>query len=174
LKSRPSNAKETADVDRHVREAAIRRAKRADLAQAADLIVRTKRLNNEFDPLFKVVDDAQSKAKEYLEESLGHEKVLLLVGVQGDKVVAILRAEVRERVLYEPSVEGFITDFYIMPEYRRKALGEKVLRQATKELVRMGAGVITAAVPTRNEIAVRFYTKSGFRSLVQLFAGKGQ
>ncbi|MBI3841202.1 MAG: GNAT family N-acetyltransferase, partial [Thaumarchaeota archaeon] len=37
------------------------------------------------------------------------------------------------------------------------------------ELKKMGAELIAAEVPTQNEIAVKFYGKRGFRSLVQLF-----
>jgi ribosomal protein S18 acetylase RimI-like enzyme len=38
----------------------------------------------------------------------------------------------------------------------------------------MGAEIVTAEVPTQNDIAVRFYTKRGFRSIVQIFGGKTQ
>jgi ribosomal protein S18 acetylase RimI-like enzyme len=88
--------------------------------------------------------------------------------------VSVLRGEIRERLLYEPDTEGRITDFYVLPEFRRKALGEQMLEAATAQLKKMGAKVIVADVPTQNEIAVRFYTKRGFRSVVQLFASRDQ
>jgi len=148
----------------------IRRATSGDANEAADLIVRMKRLNNEFDPLFAVVEDAQERARRYVESSMGSEGVLLLVCTRGKKVVGVLRAELRERRFYSPGTEGHITDFYILPEFRRKALGNQVLDRAMKELKRMGANIITAEVPSQNEIAVRFYNKRGFRSLLQVFA----
>ncbi len=150
----------------------IRRAKQADSDQAADLIVRTKRLNNEFDPIFTVSQGAQEKARRYFLASLKAPKVLLIVGAQGPKVIAVIRAEIRERILYEPDTEGFVTDFYILPEFRRKALGAQMIERASAELKRMGAKVITAGVPSRNEIAVRFYTKRGFRPVIQLFTSE--
>ena len=148
----------------------IRKATKGDLAAAADLIVRTKRLNNEFDPLFAVVGDAKKKAEAYLSSTLDSRDRLLLVAADGDKVVGVLRAEIRERLFYEPSREGFITDFYIMPEQRRRALGHDMLEQASGDLTKMGAQIIVAEVPSQNEIAFKFYTKRGFRSLVQHFA----
>jgi ribosomal protein S18 acetylase RimI-like enzyme len=84
-----------------------------------------------------------------------------------------LAGRLRERVFYMPSKDGHITDFYIMPEFRRKALGNEILEKASDELKKMGAELITAEVPTQNEIAVKFYTKRGFRSLVQVFSSKG-
>jgi ribosomal protein S18 acetylase RimI-like enzyme len=152
----------------------IRQATQADVAVAAELIVRTKRLNNEFDPLFTVVSNAKERAESYVANSLKSRDVLLLVAAAGQKVVGILRAEMRDRLYYVPSRSGHITDLYILPEFRRKALGNEMLERAAVELKKMGAEIVTAEVPSQNDIAVRFYTKRGFRSLVQIFAGKGQ
>ena len=146
----------------------IRRAKQDDLGAVADLIVRTKRLNNEFDPLFAVVSDAKARAEKHVLASVGAPDKLLLVAVEGQKVVGVLRAEMRERLFYEPHHEGFITDFYILPEHRRKALGNDMIQRASAELEKMGAEIIVADVPARNEIANRFYSKRGFRSLTNL------
>ena len=74
----------------------------------------------------------------------------------------------RERLFYEPHMEGFVTDFYILPEYRRKALGNKMIQKAATELRKMGAQIIVADVPARNEIANKFYMKRGFRPLSNL------
>ena len=147
----------------------IRRAKKEDKGAVADLIVRTKRLNNEFDPLFAVVADAKERAESYIASTIGVPDKLLLVATEGPKVVGVLRAEMRERLFYEPHKEGFITDFYILPEHRRKALGNDVILQASAELKKMGAQIIVADVPARNEIANKFYVKRGFRALTNHF-----
>jgi ribosomal protein S18 acetylase RimI-like enzyme len=147
----------------------IRRAKREEMAAVSDLIVRTKRLNNEFDPLFAVVPDAKTRAEKYIQTTIGTPDGLLLVAAEGSKIVGVLRAEMRERMFYEPHMEGFITDFYILPEHRRKALGHEMLLQASAELKKMGAQIIVADVPAQNEIANRFYIKRGFRALTNLF-----
>ncbi|HEY6282532.1 MAG TPA: GNAT family N-acetyltransferase [Nitrososphaerales archaeon] len=147
----------------------IRRALKGDSGPIADLVVRTKRLNNEFDPLFAVVEDAKSRAEKYIVSTIGSPDKLLLVAADDSKIVGVLRAEMRERMFYDPHVEGLITDFYILPEYRRKALGNQIIKQASVELKKMGAQIIVADVPTQNEIATRFYDKRGFRSLNQFF-----
>jgi ribosomal protein S18 acetylase RimI-like enzyme len=143
----------------------IRRARKEDLGAVANLIVRTKRLNNEFDPLFAVVPDVKARAEKHVFGSIEPPDKLLLVAAEGSKVVGVLRAEMRERLFYEPHMEGFITDFYILPEYRRKALGNEMIQKAATELKRMGAQILVADVPAQNEIANRFYTKRGFRAL---------
>jgi len=148
----------------------IRAATKEDVDAIADLIARTKRLNSEFDPLFGVAQHAQDKARSYLLDSLKRPNVVLLVAARGAKVVGAIRAELRDREFYEPQTVGHITDFYILPEFRRSALGKQVIEKMSVELRKMGALMITCEVPTRNEIAVRFYEKNGFRSLLQTFA----
>ncbi len=146
----------------------IRHAREADLSAIADLIVRTKRLNNEFDPLFAVVPDAKERAEKHTRATMGASDKLLLVANEGPKVVGVLRAEMRQRMFYEPHQEGFITDFYILPEYRRKALGNEMIQRASVELKKMGAQIVVADVPALNEIANRFYIKRGFRPLTNI------
>jgi ribosomal protein S18 acetylase RimI-like enzyme len=153
-----------------LKELVIREAKAADVDQAADLIVRMKKLNGEFDPLFKVVDDAKARAGEYLRGSVDAPDKLLLVASEGQKVLGVLRAILTDRLFYQPSREGVITDFYILPEWRRRALGDDMLQRASERLKKMGAEMIVAEFPARNEIASNFYTKRGFRALVNTFA----
>jgi ribosomal protein S18 acetylase RimI-like enzyme len=151
-------------------ELEIREAGSEDVEQAAELIVRMKRLNGEFDPLFKVVDDAQQRAVEYLSASMGGGDRFVLVAARGKKVFGVLRAEVKDRLFYIPSKEGDITDFYILPEVRRKDVGREIVDRASQKLKAMGAEIIVAEFPAQNAIAVRFYSKRGFRAVVDIFA----
>lgn len=151
-------------------ELVVREAKAEDIEKAAELIVRMKKLNGEFDPLFKVVEDAQQRAVSYLSDSLGSKGRLVLVATRGRKVVGVLRAEIRNRLFYQPAKEGSITDFYILPEVRRMDVGREIISQASQSLKAMGAEMIVAEFPAQNAIAVRFYTKRGFRALVEIFA----
>lgn len=148
----------------------VREATREDLPQAVELIVRMKRLNGEFDPMFRVVDNISERALQYLTDSLGSESSIVWVAVTGNRVVGILRAEVKSRLFYEPEIEGLITDFYILPEARRKALGNEMILAASKRLKERGAQIVTAEFPAQNEIAAKFYSKRGFRALVEYFA----
>jgi len=172
--SRPSKYKTKPPRPSGVDSVKLQRGAAGDVTAAAELIVRMKWLNNEFDPLFSVVPNAKERAEKYVSDSLKSRDVLLLVAKAGEKVVGILRAELRDRIFYVPTRSGHITDFYVMPEFRRKALGNQILERAYIELRKMGAEIVTAEVPTQNDIAVKFYTKRGFRSLVNIFGGKNQ
>ncbi|MGI0131548.1 MAG: GNAT family N-acetyltransferase [Thermoplasmata archaeon] len=152
----------------------VRLAKEKDVAALAPLLVRLKRLNEEFDPLLKVRDDADERAREVLAADLKNPKGVLLaaegVGPDKDKVVGVVRACVRERAFYVPEQEGVILDIYLLPLYRRRGVGEYLLKAATDHLREKGAAVVTAEFPSQNEIATRFYAKRGFRPITALHA----
>ena len=153
-----------------MKDIVVREATREDVPQAVELIMRMKRLNGEFDPMFRVVDSISERALQYLTDSLGSESSIVWVAATGKRVVGILRAELKSRIFYEPEMEGLITDFYILPEARRKALGNEMIQTASKKLKERGAQIVTAEFPAQNEIAAKFYSKRGFRALVNYFA----
>jgi ribosomal protein S18 acetylase RimI-like enzyme len=148
----------------------IRLATRDDVAQAAELLTRMKRFNAEFDPLLNVARDVGHQASKYITDSVGAKNTLLLVATSGERVVGVLRAELRRRPFYEPSKEGHVTDLYILPEARRRALGRQMLEEAKKRLASKGAQIMTAEFPASNHFAVAFYHKNGFRALTNLYA----
>jgi ribosomal protein S18 acetylase RimI-like enzyme len=155
-------------------EPGIRQASREDIGQAAELLVRTKRFNSEFDPFLNVAKDIDQQASRYIADSVGGKNTLVLVATSGKRVVGVLRAELRERLFYEPSKEGHITDLYILPEARRRALGRQMLEEAKKRLAAKGAKLMTAEFPAQNHFAMAFYHKNGFRALTHLYASEGR
>ena len=154
---------ETSDV-------VIRDAKTSEVDAIADLALRLKRLNGEFDPMFQVRDDAEEKLREYLTEAIDNPERIVLVAVAGEKVVGMVKADLVDRLFYVPKTKGEIVEFYVLPEYRRKGLGEEFLDHIIRRLNQEGADIIAAEFPALNEIAVSFYEKQGFRGLVSIYA----
>lgn len=152
----------------------IRPARPEDIEPCADLVVRLKRLNGEFDPMLKVTDSALEEAKTYLREALASEQHVVLVAERRGKVVGMVKADLRDRRFYEPRTEGVIVDFYVLPEFRRRKLGEDLVEHTTRHLRQRGAQIIAAEFPTQNQIAVRFYEKQGFRPLENVFARRSE
>jgi ribosomal protein S18 acetylase RimI-like enzyme len=152
----------------------LRPARATDLPALVPLLLRLKRLNEEFDPLLKVRDDAEEQARAVLTANLSDPKAVILaaegVGADKDKVVGFVRALLRERPFYAPEWEGVIVDIYLLPLYRRHGVGEYLLREISAALKSKGAGVVTAEFPAQNEIAVRFYAKRGFRPITAVHA----
>ncbi len=167
--ARPPNPTEDPAKQIHLRLAGEK-----DLPQLVPLLLRLKRLNEEFDPLLKVRPDAEVRAREVLKADLQNPRSVLLaaegLGTDAGKLVGIVRATVRERPFYAPDSEGVIQDIYLMPLYRRHGVGEFLLQETVRYLKERGAGLVTAEFPTQNEIASRFYAKRGFRPITALHA----
>jgi ribosomal protein S18 acetylase RimI-like enzyme len=152
----------------------LRPATAQDVPAIVPLLLRLKRLNEEFDPLLRVRDDAAEQARTVLTAQIADPKALVLaaegVGPDRDKLVGYVRAIVRERPFYAPEHEGVIVDIYLLPLYRRRGVGEYLLAEVATALKGKGAGIVTAEFPAQNEIASRFYAKRGFRPVTLIHA----
>jgi ribosomal protein S18 acetylase RimI-like enzyme len=152
----------------------LRPATASDIPAVVPLLVRLKRLNEEFDPLLRVRPDVEARAAEVLKRDVASSEALVLAaegqGADAGKIVGVVRALVRERPFYTPEREGVIVDIYLLPLYRRHGVGEYLLEETAARLKAKGAGIVTADFPVRNEIAVRFYAKRGFRAITALQA----
>ncbi len=152
----------------------LRPARDADIPAIVPLLLRLKRLNEEFDPLLKVRADAEAQATQVLRQQIADPKAVVLaaegIGPEIGKVVGFVRAIVRERPFYAPEHEGVIVDVYLLPLYRRRGVGEFLLGEVSAALKAKGAGIVTAEFPAQNEIAARFYAKRGFRPVTAIHA----
>ena len=118
----------------------------------------------------KTTDSLENEAQRALERAASNSESLVLVALVGSKVVGIVKADLKDRTFYEPRREGAIDEFYILPEYSGEASERDLLSSISEKLKEKGAELITAEFPSQNEIAKRFYTKLGFRSLTNVYA----
>lgn len=148
----------------------IRPIKEGELQSTASLVARLKRLNGEFDPLLKTSSSVEADSQKTLRQDLENKNAVVLVAVEDSKIVGVVKAEVVDRVFYEPRKEGAIVEFYILPEFRRGRLGKDLLNAMVEALQKKGAELITAEFPSQNDIAKRFYSKLGFRAITNVYA----
>ncbi|MDJ0270866.1 MAG: GNAT family N-acetyltransferase [Aigarchaeota archaeon] len=147
----------------------FRKATLNDLDRLVDLLIRQKRLNEEFDPLLRLREDIAETGRKYLEEAIMSENSLVVVAEADGRVVGFLKADIKERLFYYPKTEGNIVELYLLPEYRRKGNGVKLLEYAVN-ILKERAEIITAEFPSLNEIATRFYTNLNFRAIISTYA----
>ncbi len=148
----------------------VRPALESDVDALADLIARLKRLNGEFDPLLKPAENLLSISKEYIKSKISSPNSVVLVAEIEGKVVGVVVGDVEDRLFYEPRMAGVIREFYILPEFRRKGLGKRMMNEVMDALRKKGAQMITAEFPALNEIAIEFYRKMNFRPIESTYA----
>lgn len=152
------------------RKVVVRTIKNEDVQKASELLARLKRLNGEFDPLLKTVENVEKESERVLAQAMSSNNSVVLVAVDREKIVGLVRGDVVDRIFYEPRKEGAIVEFYILPEFRRASLGMELMTSMIERLRKKGASLITAEFPSQNEIAKNFYRKLGFRSLMNVYA----
>lgn len=59
--------------------------------------------------------------------------------------------------------EGYVTNVAVLPEYRRKGIGERLLREAVRGARERGCDFLSLEVRVGNDPAIRLYEKLGFR-----------
>ncbi len=145
----------------------VREATPEDVDQLARLVARLKELNEELDPHFKTVDNLEEQARKYVEEAVAadNRKVIVAADEETGEAVGLVILELQDRVFYEPRIKAVITDFYVLPRYRRRRVGTLLLEKAEEAAREAGAGIITAVYPAGNSIAASFYKGRGFREL---------
>ena len=148
----------------------IRKAEERDIDEFINLIMRMKRLNGEFDSIFKANDENISSIKEYYLNCIrDREKFVTLVALSGAKIAGLVKAEIRNRISYFPPQELRIVDLYIMPEFRRKKVGNLLINAIYDEMKKRKITIITAEFPSLNMIALNFYKKIGYREITSVY-----
>ncbi|MFP3169425.1 MAG: GNAT family N-acetyltransferase [Thermoproteus sp.] len=148
----------------------IRAALESDVDALADLIARLKRLNGEFDPLLKPAENLLAASKEYVKSKISSPSSVVLVAEVDGRAVGVIVGDVEDRLFYEPRMAGIIREFYVLPEFRRKGLGKRMMSEAMDALRRKGAQMIMADFPALNEISIEFYKKMNFRPIESIYA----
>jgi|BEDMetMinimDraft_2_1075160.scaffolds.fasta_scaffold00492_5 ribosomal protein S18 acetylase RimI-like enzyme len=150
-------------------ELTMRKAKEQDAEQILELVIRLKKLNEEFDPLFSVSEDARKAGEQYVKNAINSQESFVAVAEAGKRVVGMVKVDFRTRVFYTPKREGRIVDLYLLPEFRRKGFGEKMVNYVWDSL-KGKIDILTVEFPSANKISTSFYTKLGFRPIVNIYA----
>jgi ribosomal protein S18 acetylase RimI-like enzyme len=148
----------------------VREMLAADIDGSVDLILRLKKLNGEFDSIFVVSDKAKKDAEDRLKEAVKNpERHISLLAERGGKILGVMLINILDRCYYLPEKEARITDFYIMPEFRRSGAGKMLISRSYEELKKRKISIITAEFPSQNLIALRFYKSLGYREIVGIY-----
>ncbi len=95
----------------------------------------------------------------------------LLCVMQKNTIVGILQLDAER---YEDENIGYISFFYMLPEYRNQGLGIQILGEAISVYRAMGRDKIALICGSDNEKGLSFYQRQGFYSIDQGDAGFAQ
>ncbi|BAA79345.1 putative acetyltransferase [Aeropyrum pernix K1] len=145
----------------------VRPPRPGDKEVLAELIYRFYMLNEEFDPLWTLKDDAKEAAAAEAEKIVaGGGGEIVLVAQVAEEVVGYIRGYIREMPLLANGRMAVVKEIYVKPQARRLGLGSLLLERFSEEARRLGARAVAGEFPAQNAIAHRFYERLGFRSFM--------
>ena len=142
----------------------VREATEADLDRVAELWSEMIDLHHDLDERFWCrKPDGQSIFREWMAESVGDEKRVLVVADVDGAVAGFIHGEfVDAPPPVEDKVSGYISDVSIGFDYRGKGVGRKLMTAALERFARLGAEDVTLLAAVKNDCATAFYEALGF------------
>jgi ribosomal protein S18 acetylase RimI-like enzyme len=143
----------------------VRALEAADLDDVGRMAAALVRYHHELDPKrFLLVDGVESGYKKFFQSQLEDPRVVLLVGLRGNRRVgyAYARAEPRDwNALLD--AHGALHDIYVDPDERRSGVASALLGEVKARLARAGSPRLVLSTAVQNEAAQRLFERHGFR-----------
>ena len=154
-------------------EASVRGARRVDVQPLTDLRIAYLAELARLEPRLQLLPDVRERTLHALPVWIDQDDRVLLVsevpgvGEEGHPVLlgyATGVAKVWPPVLRNQHV-GEVSELYVLPDSRGQGVGRALLKRLTAALRELGAEVLRAPVPTRNEDSLQRFEAIGYRPL---------
>ncbi|EQB74115.1 MAG: acetyltransferase [Ferroplasma sp. Type II] len=149
----------------------IRLMEKKDIEGVMEQLLRLKHLNEEFDPLLKVSigneKEISEKLTKIIEDKDDH---INLVAEEGNRVIGMIMSDIVFRIYYDPKYEARIREFYVMPEFRSKGIGMKLIEKLKEIAAQRNIKMVTAEFPSLNLLASNFYKSIDFKELIKIYS----
>ena len=109
--------------------------------------------------------EPRNKPAFIIDKKLAVDDNLFFVALEKDKIVGTIMAG------YDGH-RGWIYSMAVLPEFRNKEIGTKLLKHAENELKKLGCVKINLQIHIRNELVKEFYIKNGYEIEDRLSMGK--
>ena len=149
----------------------IRVMEKKDVEMVMEQLLRLKHLNEEFDPLLKVSEGNEKEISEkiirIIEDKDNH---INLVAEEGNRVIGMITSDIIFRIYYDPKYEARIREFYVMPEFRAKGIGMKLIGKLKEVAAQRNIKMVSAEFPSLNLLASKFYESIDFKELIKIYS----
>lgn len=149
----------------------IRLMENKDVEMVMEQLLRLKHLNEEFDPLLKVSEGNEKEISEkiirIIEDKDNH---INLVAEEGNRVIGMITSDIIFRIYYDPKYEARIREFYVMPEFRAKGIGMKLIEKLKEVAAQRNIKMVSAEFPSLNLLASKFYESIDFKELIKIYS----
>ena len=145
-------------------EITIRPAADADKPALVDMMLAFNLELDRFDPCFQMdPQEARIYFAGYLDDTLADRRTAYFLALCGETPAGFLEIAARRAAAVMGKVSyGHISSLYVLPRYRRRGVGEKLVETALAWFGERGLDMVQLHVLVQNEAAVAFWRKMGF------------
>jgi ribosomal protein S18 acetylase RimI-like enzyme len=143
-----------------------------DLDKASRLVHKFWGLNSEFEPTLELDEDYLDEIEKNLKMSIADKRQMVLVARVEQKIVGLIRVEIRDNPYYGKKHIAKIIELYVVPAQRRAGIAAALLERVSERLGGQDMEILTAEFPTQNVLAASFYENNSFRPFVTVYARK--
>ena len=141
----------------------IARAEEHQIPAIAELWLEFMRFHQDIEPFFKPREGAVAGEEEQLRRVMKSEDGLVLVATDEGRVVGFAHSEIRgPHKVYSMDRYGALDTMAVTAEYRRKGVGEAMLREIRDWFRSRNVDRVELEVLSKNDIGYSFWKKHGF------------
>jgi ribosomal protein S18 acetylase RimI-like enzyme len=127
----------------------------------------------EIEPITMPSEANSNKWFSFVRDGLDKKRTLMLIAKAEEKTVGFVSATLpREQAFEVAQSFGIVNDLYVLPEFRRKGIGKKLLEECLNRIRAGGFKAARLSVLLGDESAIRLYQKLGFRIFMHSMARK--
>jgi ribosomal protein S18 acetylase RimI-like enzyme len=147
-----------------------RPAQRADLPALLQLMEPYAREQQEMVPINNLTENFMELASVGLGQALNHPAgcVMVAVETQGQSPVIVgyaIGMMQEPPAIFEPEAYTFVSDLYILPEFRRRGIGTGLVDRVRAWGWSKGINRLSLVLPNGNVAALKLYEKLGFQPI---------
>jgi ribosomal protein S18 acetylase RimI-like enzyme len=143
-----------------------------DLDKASRLIHKFWGLNSEFEPTLELDEDYLEEIKKNVKMSITDKRQMVLVARDEQKIVGLIRVEIRDNPYYGKKLIAKIIELYVVPAHRRAGIAAALIDRISERLSGQDMETLTAEFPTQNVLAASFYESNSFAPFITVYAKK--
>ena len=142
----------------------IRKAKVKDVVGLAKFGVKLIKYHHKLDPYEAPAEDIEKVYLSYFKKCIHSNKKLLLVAVEGDKIIGYTLGSLTLRSpVFKLREIGYIDDMFIDEEYRKNGIAQKFLDELFLWFKGKDVSNVEVTVHTENDIGKKAWAKYGFK-----------
>lgn len=148
----------------HIREARVQ-----DAPALAALWHEMAAFHAQHDPLWKIRRGGREEYAAAMQEVVRSKEQAVFVACEGERPVGFVLAQLDRRArVFAGGEHGLIADLAVTEAFRRRGVGERLLRRSMRWFSSKGVKTAEVRVATTNPVSAAFWRKMGFEPCMTL------